>query len=349
MEFDYKNYKGFLKKKSSHSLIGWQKRYFQILDGKIIVYSLNEKDLNSKKGHFKVSQISKATSVDKTIFKFTFEERDFIFKAEDEPIKDKWIRVINHLVDEYKSNNFDLLEDSHEIKQDKKPNGHKMDQNLDKKSFDLLRNHGFLKTEVNKLSNEFLFQKGINKLLNIKDPQIGERIHYGFMFKYEEEEKIKFFEQKWFFICSQRPLSKEKYDMEYTLTDEIQEKEWLKFNCLFYFKLADDETLPQGKDFINLLKIIKIDLLDKEGKYYIILDDGKKTIKLCSDLKGERDQWNNVFTNVIRTIKEYQASMTKHPKNITYLYQIFKKGGINKLKEKLTEEKYKIIGDFWKM
>ena len=92
-----KKYKGFLKKKSPSLFGGWQKRYFRILDGKVMVYSEKENDPKPK-GHVKLEQISKAEATEDKIFKFTLDDRDFILQAESNEERDKWIKVLNHLL-----------------------------------------------------------------------------------------------------------------------------------------------------------------------------------------------------------------------------------------------------------
>ena len=91
-----KFYEGFLGKKSKNLISTWQKRYFHILEGKVMIYS-EKKDDNEIKGQFNLEQISFPESVDERIFKFRLEEREFILKAKTAKEKDKWIKVITLL------------------------------------------------------------------------------------------------------------------------------------------------------------------------------------------------------------------------------------------------------------
>ena len=64
---------------------------------------------------------------------------------------------------------------------------------------ELLKEYG---CEVNdELSKELLESKGINDLLNLKDPKIKCRVYYGFLFKYHKT----YFQKRLVFIFSPRP------------------------------------------------------------------------------------------------------------------------------------------------
>ena len=95
-----KFYEGFLNKKSKNFISTWQKRYFHILEGKVLIYSA-QKDNSEIKGQFNLEQISFPESVDEKIFKFRLEEREFILKAKTEKEKDKWIKVITLLKEKF--------------------------------------------------------------------------------------------------------------------------------------------------------------------------------------------------------------------------------------------------------
>lgn len=351
MELDYKNFKGVLSKKSPKPLGGWQKRFFRVVEGKVIVYSEKEND-KKPKGHIQISQISKAISVEKKVLSFSLEGRDFVLKAEDEASKDKWIQVINRCIDEeLKATSKKPLPSPHEPGEESKRSNtvssHKMD-NLDKSTLDLLKNHGMMNTEEAELSKTLLAKKGIDKLLNFKDTKIEPRIHYGFLFKHHKSKN--YFQKRWFFIFSSRPLTNEKYEIDDVSLDEKKKKEWLKFDTLFYFKYENDKassTKCQGE--LDLSLSHKIESVEKDNKYYLILDVEDRVFEFYSEMKGERDKWFEVLKNSRRTAKEYQASITKHPKNVQILSNILTKDGQNKLKDKLEEEKNKIIGDYTKM
>ena len=61
--------------------------------------------------------------------------------------------------------------------------------------------------------------------------------------------------------------------------------------------------------------------------------------------KQERDIWFEVLKNARRTAKEYNASITKHPRNVELLNNIFLLGE-KELIKKLEKEKNAIAGNY---
>ena len=90
------SFAGYLEKKSNSLLALWQKRYFQILEGKIMIYS-EKKDDNQIKGQINLEQISMPESVENKVFKFNLDSKIFTLKAKTIEEKDKWINVITLL------------------------------------------------------------------------------------------------------------------------------------------------------------------------------------------------------------------------------------------------------------
>ena len=98
-----KKYQGYLQKKSPSLFGGWQKRFFKVLDGKVIVYFEKENDQKAK-GTIKLDEISDPEATEDKVFKFTLEQRDFILKAESNEERDNWVKVITKLKEEFNSN-----------------------------------------------------------------------------------------------------------------------------------------------------------------------------------------------------------------------------------------------------
>ena len=92
-----KKFEGYLFKKSPKLFKGYQKRYFRILDGKILVYSEKKEDNSTIKGQISLSQITIPQAVDKNVFKFILEGREFILKAENEENKKKLDICFNNI------------------------------------------------------------------------------------------------------------------------------------------------------------------------------------------------------------------------------------------------------------
>ena len=344
-----KKYKGFLKKKSPSLFGGWQKRYFRILDGKVMVYSEKENDPKPK-GHVKLEQISKAEATEDKIFKFTLDDRDFILQAESNEERDKWIKVLNHLVDEIKKKirsstpekHLSQKEDTENIERKRgssvKPN--KLEA-LDKSTMELLKSHGLQTTNDGELSTSLLKAKGIDKLLSLNDPKIQCRIHHGFLFKHHKSHD--YFQKRWFFLYSHRPLTDEKYEKDEVNVDK--KKEWLEFDCLFYFKYEGENESAGFQAKLDLALSHKIEILDKDDKFFLILDVEDRKYEFYSESKGERDFWFENLKNSRRTAKEYKASVTKHPRNVEFLNQKFERS-MEEFNKKIEDEKNQIIGDY---
>ena len=84
------------------------------------------------------------------------------------------------------------------------------------------------------MPKELLKAKGISQLINISDPKITNRIYYDFIFK--KYKVWDYFQKRWFFIFSSRPLFDNRYMKDDVDLQPKKQKEWLKFDTLLYFK-----------------------------------------------------------------------------------------------------------------
>ena len=191
------SFAGYLEKKSKHLLPHWQKRYFQILEGKIMIYSV-KKDDTQIKGQINLEQISMPESAENKVFKFSLDSRIFFLKAKSAEEKNKWINVItllkNKLIEmrverekdkdkekeivNEKPENLSAKKDSQQtfIKKNKVYNAGKV-------TTELIKKHGFVTNKEELLSKELLNSKGISQLINISGPKITNIIYYDFIFK----------------------------------------------------------------------------------------------------------------------------------------------------------------------
>ena len=87
------NLKGYLEKKSTNLLSSYQKRFFEIIDGRYLTYRGKEKDKDTK-AKIDIAGISMPESVEKKVFKFNSTEREFQLKAKDKEEKEKWINAL---------------------------------------------------------------------------------------------------------------------------------------------------------------------------------------------------------------------------------------------------------------
>ena len=354
-----KKFSGYLEKKSKGLISKWQKRYFHILEGKIIVYADKPEDIEVK-GQFIIDQITMPVSLEDRVFSFTLEQRDFILRAKDEEEKNKWMNILRLLKNKItQTKKKESLQDRRMSKRDSFltstiTNLHRdtMRRTLNKKNkltsagkvtAEIIRRNGFVTNKEQKLSTNLLKSKGIDKLINLKDPKINSRIYYGFIYK---RHKIHdYFQKRWFFLFSARPLFDNNYLEDDMDLDAKKQKDWLKFDSLFYFKYADKDETSENAGSLELVNSHKVELLDKDDKFYLYLDVEDRRFDFYCDSKAERDIWFEVLKNSRRTAKEYQASITKHPRNIEYLYSFFLLGE-KELIKKIEKEKTNIVGDY---
>lgn len=354
------NYSGWLKKKSSNILGGWQKRFFKILEGKMMIYSENEND-QKPKGHMLFSDIGKAITTETRIFKFSLNDRDFLLKAKDEETKNKWIYVINYLIEYNWSKRKEPLIKIKDMPDDistkyegeigrniQKKTYQKM-KSLDKKSLELLHNHGMIASDDTSLSEKILYEKRINKLLTINNPDIKARFHHGLLFRREPDGDS--FKKRWFFLISSRPLQNYIYEKDDLSLEKGRLKEWMKFDILFVFKFKKSNEQLEPYDCLELSDSHSINVIDKEGKYYIVLDIQDMKHEIYSEIKGDRDKWVEVLKNSRWTAKDIKASKSKHPRNIHKLANMIIENNHNqtKLIAELEREKKSIIGDYTQM
>ena len=316
-----KNFEGYLMKKSPRFFLieVFQKRYFKILDGKLMIYM--DKKEGEIKGQISFNQIS-SIQIEKEdfIFSFNFNERKFILKADSNELRDKWVYIIKELINKNKinNNNNNIETNSNRIK-------NKI-EDLTKSKVLILNNHGYQINKEEELeSNNLLSIFKIDELLSLKAPKIQDRIYHGFIYF----ENIKM----WLFIFSSRPLDESKYlEDELTLNKNILKK-WLKFDTLFIFNIKNNKIEKE----IDLKNCFKIEKNEDEKKYFILLDLCDNIIKLYYDKKFERDKWFEILKISRKTAKEFKNSITKHPRNIENLYKLFKESKY-KRNEKFNDE-----------
>ena len=357
-----KKFSGYLEKKSNGLISKWQRRYFHILEGKIMVYAEKQED-NEIKGLFILDQISNPISSGEREFSFILEGRDFFLRANTSQEKEKWIKIITLLKDKLKENKSKrddkrisrresiMTVSSLNSKKDANINNNKEHKTSKKNKLaaagkvtaEIIRRNGFVTNKEQKISSGLLKSKGIDKLINLKDPKINNRIYYGFIYKKHKVQN--YFQKRWFFIFSSRPLFDSYYIEDETDLEPKKQKDWMKFDNLFYFKYEDKDATSESQGSLDLVKSHKIELIDKDEKFYLYLDVEDRRFEFYCDSKAERDIWFEVLKNSRRTAKEYFNSFTKHPRNIELLYSYFLMGEKDLIK-KIEKEKTAIIGNF---
>ena len=347
----YNFYEGYLEKKARNFFVGWQKRYFRCLEGKIIIYT-ESKENKQIKGYIQIKNISNISSIDSKTFMIKTDDREYLLKAENEGIKNKWIEMLTYLMDtinqiitKYNNSSFDYNK-SMDIPKKKKSKEEKI-KTISKKNADLIKKYGYILNKEDPISKQILENKGISKLININDPKILQRIHYGFMYKKQKNREM--FNKRWFFIFSQRPLFNDYYSIDDYDLEQKKQKEWIQFNVLYYYKndLNEKNESEIDSSYDNKIEMVechKIINFEKDGKYFMNLDAGDRAYNFYCESKSERDEWFEVLKNSRKTAKEYKLSVTKHPRNIDLLNSLFLKD-IKEFNKKIEEEKNSITGN----
>ena len=342
-------FEGYLEKKG-HGLVSvFQKRYFRLLEGRIMVYTEKKDDIEIK-GVFNLDQISQIANLDSKCFKFCLEDRDFVFKAQNEEERNKWVNTLKLL--KYKLEEINEIENQLRINiaESSKALQHKKSiakrnklQSAGKVTAEIIRKYGYVTNKEEKLSKEIIKSKGIDKLLNLQDTKINRRIYYGFIYK--KHKVHDYFQKRWFFLFSRRPVFDNHYLDDDLDLDPKKQKEWIKFDTLYYFKFEDKNIENDNIKSLDLGNSHKIELLDKEDKFYLYLDIGDRRFDCYCDSKSERDVWFEVLKNSRRTAREYKVSYTKHPRNIELLNTFFLKSDKDFIK-KMEREKIEIVGKY---
>ena len=319
-----------------------------------MIYS-EKKDDNQIKGQINLEQITMPESVDNKVFKFSLDKRIFNLRAKNVEEKNKWMSVItllkNKLIEKSverekqnkKQENLNAKKDSISLQIPQNNTKKNKVSSAGKVTAEILKKHGFVTNKEEILSKELLKTKGISELININDPKITNRIYYGFLFK--KHKVHDYFQKRWFFIFSSRPLFDSQYIEDDMDLEPKRQKEWLKFDTLFYFKFDDKDESSESSGSLELVNSHKIELLDKDGKFYLYLDVEDRRFDFYCESKAERDIWFEVLKNSRRTAKEYYASITKHPRNVEPLNNIYLSGE-KELIKKLDKEKTSIVGNY---
>ena len=353
------NYESYLEQKVGSIFTSWKKNYYICLEGIVLIYTSN-KDSKEVIGHIPISNISNISSLDNSTFQFDSDDKTYKFRISDINDKEKWMKLLSNIIKEKESQNNENKERNNSItseeiklvtknKKEKEitssPKKNEMNEKLSsigKKYARIIKSYGYVLNPEDKLSEEILIDKQINNLINIKDPKIKARIHHGFMYK--KHKVHDYFQKRWFFIFSSRPLSDIEYIQDDIDLDKKKQKDWLQYDTLYYFKYQDKGEDKENLGGLEMVKSHKIIHFEKEEKYFLNLDVGERVYDFYCDNKFDRDEWFEVLRNSRRTAKEYFLSKTKKPRNIEKLKIFFLKGEKDFIK-KMESEKKSVVGN----
>ena len=338
-------YESYLEKKSGNIFKCWQKRYFIFLEEKLIIYT--EAKINKKvKGFFSIKQISNIKSLEGNTFSLEYDGKTFMFRAENQKIKNNWIEKIKFAFTLVKKGSLNINNTSLENKKLFNftfKSGEKIKVNfISSKMGKIAKKYGYILNQEDNTSKLLLEKFGIDKIINLKENKILSHIHYGFM--HIKQRLNDTFDKRWFFLFSRNSLFNYKININNNvLLDEKRQKKWIKFEILYYFKnnknkIDNDNIINIYEEAIKMEDANKIINYEKNGKYFISIDYKDRIYELYCETRFERDEWLEALINSKKIAKKYKYSITKNPRNIDELYNIFikdKKSFYEKINQEL--------------
>ena len=345
-----KNMSGWLEKKSPKTFGGYQKRFFKIVDGEYIGYKEKDSEKDDYKGKIQIDSIESVQKKEDNKFRLFMldDDRTYHLKAKTKEIRDKWVAALELLLS-LRENQQKTRSATIGINNSKKTEENNEEVITRPKSPSPSRKKG--KKDVNKnikLNKKLLDKRGINNLLSLSNPEIKKRFFSGFL---KRSSKIKEREAKkkfWAILFSSRPLRNADYEKDDKMIDNSKLKDWLQFDTLFLFS-ADEEDDNEPIKTLSLKDCHSITCEDRDSKFYLSISIADQNYFFYNKFQEERDLWFEVLKNSRRTAKEIANSITKKPRNMARLMNIFEKKGKEGYFEELEKEEKKNLGNFLKI
>jgi hypothetical protein len=203
---------------------------------------------------------------DNLIFKVVLHDREFILRTQNPVERTKWVSGILHLIENMAIIKKDIVvveEDLEKTRSRGATNKNWKIENMDKEVYQVqihfikdLQKSGHLGNPELELSKKCLQLKGISKhLSSIKKEILESRIHYGFLQK-RHKAKIEYFQKRWFFLISSRPLTDFGYDNDDYILEERVLPSFLMFDTLYYFECENENDTSEAKGNYSLKYIL---------------------------------------------------------------------------------------------
>ncbi len=107
--------------------------------------------------------------------------------------------------------------------------------------------------EKHKYSKHCLSLKNIDKIINVKDQAIKRRICYGFLEKRNTDHLIDFYQTKWFFLISSKPLTKVGKTLDDAILDKALLNQKYNFETLYFY---DVKNKNDASDYIGSIDLL---------------------------------------------------------------------------------------------
>ena len=346
-----KNFSGWLEKKSNKTFAGYHKRFFRIINGEFIDYQENEK-CSEYKGHIPIEAIVSVQKKEDKKFRILMmnDERILHLKAKTKEIRDQWYDAIDLILDSKESQtdrsaSVNVINPKLEPLDNNESSIHTASISITKKE----KKKDKSKNSYIKLNAELLEKKGLKNLLALSNPEIKKRFYSGFLKRRKNIKEMELHKKKyWIVLISSRPLKNIDYEKDDKMIENSKLKEWLKFDTLFLFN-PDDENEVEPNLSLDLKECHSIVCDDKDSKYHLSIAVGDNNYLFYHKFKEDRDLIFEVLKNSRRTAKEIASSITKKPRNMVRLLNIFEKKGKKDYLEEIEKEEKKSFGNFLKI
>lgn len=212
------------------------------------------------------------------------------------------------------------------------PSSHKFD-NIDVNAYNSVMRVSPLivvDREYSALSERALVDKGmISYLNNIDKDLLKPRIKYGFLNK-RSAGKVKFFEKRWFFMISSRPLDTANFLNDPRSLDETLIPPLLELDTLYYYIMGKAGDLSGQCGEIKTLDILSVSVKDmakskKETGHALMIDTGGSHIHLNTACRFELEKWLEALLCSMQTAREIRLSLRGKCRNIAKIIRDFRK------------------------
>lgn len=322
-----KTFKGFLGKDSPSLFGGYQKRFFQIIEGDIhkgepFLITYAEKENGPVKGAIPFSQISDITSLSKKEFCFLVGDRTFKLKAENEGLKNDWIEVIKIIKNENTMLLSEVGKDRSSSMYSTKDKSWKI-QNQSKEVINTLSNQGVTVNQNEGIKSDKCIEiKGLKPLLRGINPDLLKvRMKHGFVMK-KHKSNFMSSQKRWLFLISARPLLNEDQLKDEETLDQNTLPSSIKFDVLYYYSVEDEQDTSPSKGELIMSECSRISTKEIDKEYILIIDMNDRIFEFSTENNWERDSWFEAFKNSKTTGKDIELSKTKKPRNIISLIEL---------------------------
>ena len=140
--------------------------------------------------------------------------------------------------------------------------------------------------------------------------------------------KLKFFQERWFFMISSRPLNFKDYLGDVRVMDEHQIPPLLEFDTIYMYimgKKGDQSGCIEEIKTIDILNVSVKDMTKSKNEkgHALIVDTGSSLYHLNTMHRFELDKWVEAIFCSMQTSRECRLSITGKCRNISKLIRDF--------------------------